>query len=102
MTIDEEYGGAGLDATASVLLFDALSYSDPGFALAVLAHSILFAFAGLYYAMCAIGDFVDAHDDYSFYSEQRAALDLYRAYRRGANREAAQDALQRLKRFWEE
>jgi isovaleryl-CoA dehydrogenase len=43
VTIDEEYGGAGLDATASVLLFDALSYSDPGFALAVLAHSILFA-----------------------------------------------------------
>ncbi len=43
VTIDEEYGGAGLDATASVLLFDALSCSDPGFALAVLAHSILFA-----------------------------------------------------------
>jgi isovaleryl-CoA dehydrogenase len=43
VTLDEEYGGAGLDATASVLLFDALSSADPGFALAVLAHSILFA-----------------------------------------------------------
>ena len=43
VTIDEEYGGAGLDATAAVLLFDALSSADPGFALAVLAHSILFA-----------------------------------------------------------
>ncbi len=43
VTIEEQYGGAGLDATAAVLLFDALSSSDPGFALAVLAHSILFA-----------------------------------------------------------
>ncbi len=43
VTIEEQYGGAGLDAPAAVLLFDALSSSDPGFALAVLAHSILFA-----------------------------------------------------------
>jgi isovaleryl-CoA dehydrogenase len=43
VTLPEEYGGAGLDATAAVQLFDALSTSDPGFALAVLAHSILFA-----------------------------------------------------------
>jgi isovaleryl-CoA dehydrogenase len=43
VTIDEEYGGAGLDASAAVLLFDALSSADPGFALSVLAHSILFA-----------------------------------------------------------
>jgi isovaleryl-CoA dehydrogenase len=43
VTLPEEYGGAGLDATAAVLLFDVLSGSDPGFALAVLAHSILFA-----------------------------------------------------------
>lgn len=34
--------------------------------------------------------------------EQRAALDLYRAYRRGDDRNAAQDALRRLSRFWEE
>jgi isovaleryl-CoA dehydrogenase len=38
-----EYGGAGLDATAAVQLMEALSTSDPGFALAVLAHGILFA-----------------------------------------------------------
>jgi isovaleryl-CoA dehydrogenase len=43
VTLPEEYGGAGLDATAAVQLFEALSTSDPGFALAVLAHSILFA-----------------------------------------------------------
>ena len=43
LTIGEEYGGAGLDAVAAVQLFEALSTSDPGFALAVLAHSVLFA-----------------------------------------------------------
>ncbi len=43
ITIGEEYGGAGLDATAAVQLFEALSTADPGFGLAVLAHSVLFA-----------------------------------------------------------
>jgi isovaleryl-CoA dehydrogenase len=43
LTIGEEYGGAGLDAVAAVQLFEALSTSDPGFALAVLAHAVLFA-----------------------------------------------------------
>jgi isovaleryl-CoA dehydrogenase len=43
VTLPEEHGGAGLDATAAVQLFEALSTADPGFALAVLAHSILFA-----------------------------------------------------------
>ena len=43
VTIGEEYGGAGLDAAAAVQVFEALSTSDPGFALAVLAHSVLFA-----------------------------------------------------------
>ncbi len=43
VTIPEEYGGAGLDATAAVQVCEALSTSDPGFALAVLAHAILFA-----------------------------------------------------------
>jgi isovaleryl-CoA dehydrogenase len=38
-----EHGGSGLDATAAVQLMEALSTSDPGFALAVLAHGILFA-----------------------------------------------------------
>jgi isovaleryl-CoA dehydrogenase len=42
-TIPEEYGGAGLDAVAAVQVCQALSTSDPGFALAVLAHAILFA-----------------------------------------------------------
>ncbi len=43
VTLPEEHGGAGLDATAAVQLFEALSTSDPAFALSVLAHSILFA-----------------------------------------------------------
>src|SRR3989304_3104287 len=43
VTVPEEYGGAGLDATAAVQVFEALASSDPGFALAVLAHSVLFA-----------------------------------------------------------
>jgi isovaleryl-CoA dehydrogenase len=43
VTIGEEYGGAGLDAIAAVQVYEALSTSDPGFALAVLAHAVLFA-----------------------------------------------------------
>jgi isovaleryl-CoA dehydrogenase len=43
VTLPEEYGGSGLDAVAAVQLCEALSTSDPGFCLAVLAHSILFA-----------------------------------------------------------
>jgi isovaleryl-CoA dehydrogenase len=43
VTISEEYGGAGLDAIAAVQLAEILSTSDPGFTLALLAHSILFA-----------------------------------------------------------
>lgn len=43
VTLPEEHGGAGLDATAAALVFDQLSGADPGFALAVLAHSVLFA-----------------------------------------------------------
>ena len=38
----EEYGGAGLDATACTIIHEELSASDPGFALAYLAHSMLF------------------------------------------------------------
>ena len=38
----EEYGGAGLDATACAIVHEELSASDPGFALAYLAHSMLF------------------------------------------------------------
>jgi isovaleryl-CoA dehydrogenase len=43
VTLPAEYGGAGLDATAALQLYEELCTSDPGFALAVLAHSVLFA-----------------------------------------------------------
>ncbi len=43
VTLPEEYGGAGLDATAAVQVSEILSTSDPAFALSVLAHSYLFA-----------------------------------------------------------
>ena len=43
VAIPEEYGGAGLDATAAAQVSEILSSSDPGFALACLAHSVLFA-----------------------------------------------------------
>ena len=43
VTLPEVYGGAGLDAVAAVQVLEALSTSDPGFGLAVLAHGILFA-----------------------------------------------------------
>ena len=38
----EEHGGAGLDATACAIIHEELSASDPGFALAYLAHAMLF------------------------------------------------------------
>jgi len=43
VTLPEEYGGAALDATAAVMVYEALASADPGFALASLAHAILFA-----------------------------------------------------------
>src|SRR5262252_5609633 len=43
VTLPEEFGGAGLDAVAAVMVCESLASSDPGFALAVLAHAILFA-----------------------------------------------------------
>ena len=42
VTIPEEDGGAGLDATAAVIVHEELSYADPGFALGYLAHALLF------------------------------------------------------------
>ena len=42
LTVPAEDGGAGLDAVAAVMVHEALSAADPGFALAYLAHSILF------------------------------------------------------------
>ena len=42
ITASEEHGGASLDAVAAVIVHEELSASDPGFALAYLAHSMLF------------------------------------------------------------
>ena len=42
ITASEEHGGAGLDSVATVIVHEELSASDPGFALAYLAHSMLF------------------------------------------------------------
>ena len=42
ITADVEFGGSGMDATAAVIVHEELSASDPGFALAYLAHSMLF------------------------------------------------------------
>lgn len=41
LTVSDEYGGSGLDSTAAVIVHEELSYSDPGFCLAYLAHSML-------------------------------------------------------------
>lgn len=43
ITVPESYAGSGLDATAAVIAHEEISASDPGFALAYLAHSMLFA-----------------------------------------------------------
>ena len=42
LTVPEEDGGIGMDATASVIVHEELSASDPGFCFAYLAHSVLF------------------------------------------------------------
>jgi isovaleryl-CoA dehydrogenase len=42
LTVPEEWGGAGMDATAAVIAHHELSKSDPGFTLAYLAHAMLF------------------------------------------------------------
>ena len=41
ITVDEKYGGSGMDAVAAVIAHEELSASDPGFCLAYLAHSML-------------------------------------------------------------
>lgn len=41
ITVPEAYGGAGMDASAAAIVHEELSASDPGFALAYLAHSML-------------------------------------------------------------
>jgi isovaleryl-CoA dehydrogenase len=42
VTIPEADGGAGLDATASVIVHEELAWADPGFTLGYLAHALLF------------------------------------------------------------
>jgi isovaleryl-CoA dehydrogenase len=42
VTVPEEYGGSGMDATAAVVVHEELAASDPAFCLAYLAHSMLF------------------------------------------------------------
>tara|TARA_R110002096_G_scaffold16898_12_gene58117 strand:- start:61537 stop:62697 length:1161 start_codon:yes stop_codon:yes gene_type:complete len=49
ITIPEEFGGAGMDSTAAVIAHEEMSYSDPGFTLAYLAHALLFV-NNLFYA----------------------------------------------------
>lgn len=41
ITVPEQFGGAGLDATAAAIVHEEMSASDPGFCLAYLAHSML-------------------------------------------------------------
>jgi len=43
VTVDDRWGGSGLDAVAAVIAHEELSASDPGLCLAYLAHSMLFA-----------------------------------------------------------
>jgi len=42
VTVDDEYGGSGMDATAACIVHEELSASDPAFCLSYLAHSQLF------------------------------------------------------------
>merc|ERR1719277_1697306 len=42
VTVEEEFGGSGMDATAAVIIHEELAAVDPGFCLAYLAHSMLF------------------------------------------------------------
>jgi isovaleryl-CoA dehydrogenase len=41
LTVEEQYSGSAMDATAVALVHEELSYSDPAFCLSYLAHSLL-------------------------------------------------------------
>jgi isovaleryl-CoA dehydrogenase len=43
LTAPERFGGGGMDAVAAVIAHEELAAADPGFTLAYLAHTILFA-----------------------------------------------------------
>jgi isovaleryl-CoA dehydrogenase len=42
ITVDTEYGGSQMDATAAVIAHEEMSAADPAFTLSYLAHSMLF------------------------------------------------------------
>jgi len=42
ITVEPEYGGSGMDATAACIVHEELSAADPAFCLSYLAHSMLF------------------------------------------------------------
>jgi len=41
ITVNEEFGGAGMDVLSAVIAHEEISKSDPGFCLAYLAHALL-------------------------------------------------------------
>jgi isovaleryl-CoA dehydrogenase len=41
ITVDEAYGGSGMDAVSAIIANEEISSSDPGFCLAYLAHAML-------------------------------------------------------------
>lgn len=43
VTVQEEYGGSGMDAVAACVIHEELGAVDQGFCLSYLAHSMLFA-----------------------------------------------------------
>lgn len=43
VTVDEAFGGSGMDATAAVIVHEELAAADPAFTLSYLAHAMLFA-----------------------------------------------------------
>ncbi|MBI3394219.1 MAG: acyl-CoA dehydrogenase family protein, partial [Spirochaetia bacterium] len=42
LTVPEEFGGAGMDALAEVIVHEEMSRTDPAFTLSYLAHEVLF------------------------------------------------------------
>ncbi len=42
LTVSEEFGGAGMDAVAEVIVHEEMSRTDPAFTLSYLAHEVLF------------------------------------------------------------
>lgn len=42
VTVDPEYGGSGMDATAATIIHQEIASCDPAFCLSYLAHSMLF------------------------------------------------------------